>query len=187
MTRRRTHSSVDTLPKATRDQLLAMVIDGTWPAGRTDPGTGKPSYDDMVTYLEQTGHPISRSAVGRWARRMLTIARMKEGAEIMTAAMGDITEENVGQRQKAVAEMITAHMATFLSENETIKPKDMMALGVTVRDMVNVSIKAEKFRTEQIDQKAVEADKKITDIAKKKKIDPEVLKQIREQVYGIVK
>ena len=36
-------------------------------------------------------------------------------------------------------------------------------------------------------QKAAEAADKITDIAKKRNIDPETIRMIREQVYGIVK
>lgn len=185
MTNRRTHSVIDRLPEDVRDVLMRMAVDNVWPhdwAGETD---GKPTYDDMVLYCSTQGCVVSRSAIGRWAKRMQVYERMKTAGAIARDVMKGLSDENATQTQKAAAEIITAQIIEIAS-SEDMTAKDIKNIATAVRDCTAVSMKADTYIRDRAKAKAAAAVKEITKIATKKKIDPEVLKAIREQVFGIV-
>jgi len=182
---RRTHSSIDKLPQGLRDTLTRMLVDNEWPDDFKDHFDGKPRYEDLVTYCKLKGFKVSESAVGRFGMRMRTLARMKSAGAIVRDVMKDLTAEKASATQKAVAEIITAQIIEFASE-QNLTAKEIQNIARAVKDCTQVSISADKYIREQLDEKAKAADKAITAIATKKKIDPEALKAIREQVYGIV-
>ena len=183
MAKRRTHSTMDLLPAALRETVTSMIVDGAWPEGF--PGEGKPRYEDMVEYCKRKNHKISRSAMGRFAVQMRVLARMRTSAEVVRGVMKDLTGENALQTQKAVAEIITAQLIEVSSE-DNLKPKDLLCLAASVKDCTAVAFRAEQYQVKLQKQKAAKAADKISSIAKKKNIDPETLKMIREQIYGIV-
>jgi len=196
MTDRRVHSSIDNLPANVRDMLTRMVVDNIFPAGfepdRTDPKTGdslplgRPTYQDMCDYCAMEGYSISLSAMGRFGMQMRTLARMKNAGAIVRDVMKDLTAEKASETQKAVAEMITAQAIEFAASSE-LDDKQIKNLAKGMRDCTAISISADTYIREQIKTKAETAGKAIEEIAIKKKIDPETLRLIREQVYGIVK
>jgi len=183
---RRTHSTIDSLPADIRAVITAMVVDAVWPEGcnPVDSG-GKPTYEDIVLYLASKELSVSRSAIGRWAKGLRVFERMRTAAGLAKQIMADVRDEDASAAQKAAAEIITAQIIDMAS-SEDLKPKDISMIAGAVRDCSNVAMAADKYRRQQIKSKAEAADKTITEIAKKKKLDPETLKIIREQVYGIV-
>ena len=197
MSKRRTHSSIDRLPRALKDTLTRMLVDNEWPEdfpankgfgfqGGTEQASGSPRYEDLVVYCAHKGHKVSLSAVGRFGMRMRTLARMKQAGAITREVMADLSDEQASQTQKAVADMITAVTIEFVSEKENFSATDIRDVAKAMKDCTAIAIHSDKYVREQIEKKAAEADKQITAIAGKKKIDPETLKAIREQVYGIV-
>ena len=188
---RRTHSTIDKLPASLRDTLTRMIVDNVWPDDfprqkGTDPVlTGKPRYEDLVTYSRQKGFVVSESAVGRFGMRMRMLARMKQAGVIVRDVMKNLNAEKASETQKAVAEMITAQTIEFISSQDDLSAKQIKEISQAMRDCTQVSINADKYIREQLNKKIEAADKKISAIAVKKKIDPETLKAIREQVYGI--
>ena len=186
MANRRTHSSIDRLPKDLQETLRRMIIDNEYPydfSGQTD---GKPKYEDLVEYCRQQGHKVSLSAIGRFGRRLRTMARLKDAGVITREVMSDLTDEKASQTQKAVAEMITAVVIEFVSDKDNFGAKEIKDIARAVKDCTAIAIKSDQYTREQAKKKAEEADRKITEIAGKKEIDPETLKAIREQVYGII-
>jgi len=183
---RRTHSTIDKLPAGLRETLIRMIVDNEWPADYPGVRDGTPTYEDLVSYCVCQGHSVSLSAIGRFGMRMRTLARMKNAGVIVRDVMKDLTAEKASATQKAVSEIITAQIIEFASE-QNLTAKEIQNIARAVKDCTQVSINADKYICEQIAKKAKEADRQITTLAKKKKISPEVLKQIREQVYGIVK
>ncbi len=191
---RRTHSSIDRLPRAMRDILTAMIVDNEWPAdfptlgpeGKEADRSGTPRYEDCAHYLALKGHEVSKSAIGRFGKRMRILARMKQSGVIVRDVMGDLNDEKASATQKAVAEMITAITIDFISSHDSYTAREIKEVAKAIKDCTAVSINADKYIREQLSKKVEQADKKITEIVKKKKIDPEVLKMIREQVYGII-
>ncbi|KKK76119.1 hypothetical protein LCGC14_2866890, partial [marine sediment metagenome] len=134
MTNRRTHSVIDRLPEDVRDVLMRMAVDNVWPhdwAGETD---GKPTYDDMVLYCSTQGCVVSRSAIGRWAKRMQVYERMKTAGAIARDVMKGLSDENATQTQKAAAEIITAQIIEIAS-SEDMTAKDILVqeFGKTTR------------------------------------------------------
>lgn len=186
MSKRRTHSTVDKLPAALRDAITRMVVDGAWPddfpLGKKD---GKPRYEDVVNYCELKDHSVSKSAIGRWAKSLLTMELLRSRAEIVRNVMSDVAAERASETQKAAAEMITARVLELVCSEE-LTARQAKETAAAVRDCAGVAMKADAYIHAQQKAKAEAADKKITTLARKKKIDPETLKAIREQVYGIV-
>ena len=81
--------------------------------------------------------------------------------------------------------MITAVCIEFVSGSETLDAKEIQKVAQAMRDCTAIAINSDKYIREQIKKKAADADKEITKIGKKTKLDPETLKMIREQIYGI--
>jgi len=193
---RRTHSTIDKLPDALREAMTRMLVDNEWPddfdfsPDNLYPGhegsKGKPRYEDLVSYCKQKGFKASESAVGRFGMRMRTLVRMKNAGVIVRDVMKDLTAEKASATQKAVAEIITAQIIEFASQSD-LTAKEIQNIARAVKDCTRVSIDADKYIRKQLTEKVEAADKAISKIAAKKKIDPEALKAIREQVYGIVK
>lgn len=183
--KRRTHSTIDKLPASLRDTLTRMLVDDEWPSDLEGYHPGKPRYEDLVAYCHQKGFTVSESAIGRFGLRMRMLARMKNAGVMVRDVMKDLTAEKASATQKAAAEMITAQIIEFAAQ-ESLTAKEINNVARAVKDCTLVSIKADEYIREQLKEKAAKADKAITKIAKTKKIDPDVLKQIREQVYGIV-
>ncbi|HOT73746.1 MAG TPA: DUF3486 family protein [Anaerohalosphaeraceae bacterium] len=181
---RRTHSSIDTLPADLRSRLTAMLTDGQWPADWTGPRDGKPTYDDLAEYCRRCGHRISRSAVGRWAKGLLAYERMRSAAQIARQVMSGLSEENASETQKAAAEIMTAQIIDLLSAEE-LSPKEISLVSSAIRDCTQVALKADQYLRSRLAEKAASAEKTIAKELRKK-VDPETLKIIREQIYGIV-
>jgi len=181
---RRVHSTIDRLPVAVRRTAMRMIVDGDWPDGVQ--GEGKPTYEDVVAWLTSRGHRVSLSAMGRWAKQLLALSRMRQSAEIVREVMADVKAERVSETQRAVAELITATAIDTLSSVEELTPRQLRDVSSAMRDCTTVAINADKYIRQQLDARAKAADQQITALARKRKLDPEVLKAIREQVYGIV-
>jgi len=182
---RRTHSTIDTLPASLKSAVNRMLIDDEFPDDWTGEEMHRPTYDDVVEYLKSKGTRISRSAVGRYGMRMRTLARMKRAGAITREIMADLTNEKASQTQKAVAEMITAVAIEFVSGREDFDAEDIRDVAKAMKDCTAIAISSDKYVRTQLEEKTKEADKNVTEIAKKKNIDPETLRMIREQIYGI--
>ena len=186
MRKRRVHSLIDTLPPSVRKTLAAMVVDGTWPEGLNVGSTGKPTYDDLAEYCRRQGYVVSRSANGRWAKGLLAYERMRSAARIARQVMGDLTAETATETQKAAAEIMTAQIIEMISDAD-LTPKEIAMTSAAIRDCTQVALKADQYIRAQAVKKAEAAVKEVSTTLRKKKIDPETLRVIREQIYGIIK
>lgn len=189
---RRVHSVIDRLPSELRVTLVNMICDNDWPPDfpfnkSAEEPKGNPRYEDLVTYCVFKGYSVSLSAIGRFGKRMRILARMKQAGAITREIMADINAEKASATQKAVAEMITATTIDFITEHDNYSAKELRDIATAMKDCTSIAINADKYTREQVKAKADLADKEITKIAEKKQIDPETLKIIREQIYGIVK
>lgn len=191
---RRTHCTIDQLDAELRETITRMVVDAEWPKdfpwekSDIEPalyGKTKPRYLDIVLYCAVRGQPVSLSAMGRWAKGLQAFERMRTAAGLAKQIMADVKDENVSVSQKAAAEIITAQVIDLASQ-EDLSPADMKRVANTIRDCAAVSIASDKYVREQLKAKTDAAVKNVTEIAKKKNIDPETLRIIREQIYGIV-
>lgn len=180
---RRVHTSIDKLPANLRAEITAMIVDGVWP----DSGdhAGKPTYLDVVDYCKAKKQEVSHSAIGRWAKTLLVYERMKTSGAIAREICRDMTNERASATQKAAAEIITAQVID-LASGDDLTSKQIKEVATAIRDCTSVAMQADKYIRQQLAEKAKSADATVTAIVKKKRIDPETLKLIREQIYGIV-
>ncbi|MCK4958946.1 MAG: DUF3486 family protein [Planctomycetes bacterium] len=187
MDKRRVHSSIDRLPAHLQDSLRRMIVDNEYPydfAGQQD---GTPRYEDLVDYCRHQGHKISPSAIGRYGKRMRTLARMKQAGMITREVMSDLTEEKASQTQKAVAEMITAVVIDYVSGTDNITPKQIKDLACTVKDCTAIAIKSDQYVREQLETKAEVAAESTKEKLKKAGVDNKLIQEIVDEHLGVVK
>ncbi|MBW8017141.1 MAG: DUF3486 family protein [Planctomycetes bacterium] len=184
--KRRTHSTIDLLPKQLQEAIMLMVVDSVWPDDHKGARSGKPRYKDAASYIAQKGHNVSVYAVGRYARRLRHFARMKDAGQTVRDVMSNLNNEKASATQKATAELITAVIIDSLANGDEPTIEDLKNLAKAVKDCAWVSMKADEYIRQRIAERVEKADKNISLIGKKKRIDPETLKAIKEQVYGII-
>ncbi len=186
MAKRRTHSVIDTLPEDLRETLMRMIVDNVWPDDWLGPTDGKPTYDDLVLYCSTQDIVVSRSAIGRWAKRMQVYERMKTAGDIARDVMKDLSDENATQTQKAAAEIITAQIIEIAS-SEDMTAKDIKNIATAVRDCTAVSMKADTYIRERAKKKAEAAAKNTKKKLEKAGVDRKVIQEIIDEHLGVVK
>jgi hypothetical protein len=114
----------------------------------------------------------------------MAFERMRTAAGIARQVMKDVASANVGETQKAAAEIITAQIIEIAS-SEDLTAQDTKSIANAIRNCTAVAMKANDYVLDQIKHRAEAAVKSVEKTLKKKQIDPETLKMIREQIYGI--
>lgn len=194
---RRTHSTIDKLPESLRDVLTRMLVDNEWPddfprdksfgfKGKTAELTGRPRYEDLVTYCKYKGFKVSLSAIGRFGMRMRTLARMKNAGVIARDVMKDLTAEKASATQKAAAEIITAQIIEFASENN-LTAKEIQNVARAVKDSVYVSINADKYIREQLTKKVEAVAKSTKKKLTKAGVNRKLIQEIIDEHLGVMK
>jgi hypothetical protein len=192
---RRTHSTIDTLPAELRDTITRMVVDADWPKdfpwekSDIDPaqyGKAKPRYEDIVMYCGFKDNPVSRSAVGRWAKELQTFEKMRLATGIAKRAMAGVTKETASETQRAAVEMMTAHVIDVASRDE-LGPKEILMLSAAIRDLGNMAIKAEQYIREQTKAKTAEAAKNVKANLAGTGVDRKKIQEIMDEILGISK
>jgi len=175
-----------------------MVVDNEWPAdfprlkafgfkGKDGELTGKPRYEDLVTYCEHKGFTISKSAVGRFGIRMRMLSRMKNAALIVRECMADLSADKASATQKAVAEMITAQTIEFIASNESLSAKEIHNVARAMKDCTQVSINADKYIRTQIEEKIKKACESTKAKLAKAGVDSKKIQEIIDEHLGVVK
>ena len=167
-----------------------MIVDGDWPgdwpADTLGETKGKPTYENLVAYAGHKGHTLSKSAVGRWAQPLMGYEKMRIACESAKTMTRDMTNEKASENQKAAAELVTAHMINLMTSEDSLTTKQAQEVAKSLKDCTAVALQSDQYIRQQLAEKAKSADATVTAIVKKKRIDPETLKLIREQIYGIV-
>lgn len=191
MTKRRTHSSIDNLPQGLRDILMRMIVDNEWPSdypmlGELGP-TGTPRYEDLASYCRHKGFAVSESAIGRFAMRMRTLARMKQAGVITRDVMKDLTNEKTSATQKAAAEMITAIGIEFVSNKDNFTAVEIRDTAKAMKDCAAIAINADKYIREQIAAKVAESAKHTREKLTKAGVNTKLIQEIIDEHLGVVK
>jgi Bacteriophage Mu, Gp27 len=191
MARRRTHSSIDLLPRDLLDVITRMLIDGIWPEDYPSLmdaiEVGKPRYEDIVRYCKHKGFDVSPSAIGRWAKRMFNWSRMKEMGLIARETMKDVADNSVSVTQKAAAEIITAHIIDLATSDDKITAKQARDLATAVKDCVMVTIKSNDYSREEQIKKAEKVAESTKKKLKKAGVDRKVIQEIIDEHLGVTK
>jgi hypothetical protein len=195
---RRVHSSIERLPRDLQDILIRMVTDAYWPgdfpfeksfgfSNELAEPKGRPRYQDLVIYCVFKGYSVSESAMGRWAKTMRMLERMKQAGVITREVMANITGEKASATQKAVAEMITATTIEFISEHDSFSAEDLRDIAKAMKDCTAIAINADKYIRDQIG-KRLEASAKLTkEKLTKAGVNRKLIQEIIDEHLGVVK
>ncbi len=165
---------------------MRMIVDNVWPSDWLGPTDGKPNYDDLVLYCSTHDRVVSRSAIGRWAKRMQVYELMKSAAGIAQKAMKGLSDENATEIQKACAEMITAQIIETSVSND-LTTKQIRDLATATRDCTAVTMSADKYIREQLKKKAEAAAKSTEKKLKKAGVNRKLIQEIIDEHLGVVK
>lgn len=120
-------SSIDTLPGEVRLDLDRRLAGG----GMT--------LDTLVEYLEEQGHAISRSALGRYSKQFDQVAgKLRESREVAAAfarELGAVPNDEMGQMLTELVHTLTFKVSLAKSEDDEIDVRDVMHLARTLKDL----------------------------------------------------
>ncbi len=172
MDSRRRHSSVAQLPSDVVDAVNSLLVEGT-------------TYDDIVEFLKERGHEVSRSALGRYGKKFLS---QLEHLRILEDQARAIVVEGKTPlaMEEALSKLLTAEIMTRTLDGGLKTVKNLSFITDAFAKLQRSSVARELMKKE-LTEKAAEAAKTINKLGKKKGIDPETLREIEQTVLGIVR
>ena len=166
---------------------MSMIVDNIWPDDFVGSKSGKPRYKDVSEYARQRGFSFISEDVGfKYAKRLRVYTRMKESARQVSNAMKAKSGVKSIETQMAAAELLTCMIIVYSTEVENLTPEELKDLTTAVRKCNWVVIQADKHAKKQMLEGLKKAKKNIEGMAKKKQLDPETLRVIRRDVFGII-
>lgn len=168
----RRHSRLtDDLPEEVRKEVDALLVQGA------------ATYDEIKDYLEKKGFDISRSAIGRYGKDFLAAYQrlriIEDKARTLVSEAGDgmVLEE-------AVSKTFSQMLLELLHSGKLDLKKAPKIIGEFARLQASTVLR-ERVKSEYAKKAQKTADSVETKL-KKKSLDPETIKVIKEEIYGIV-
>lgn len=153
-------SSLKKLPDTIRTKVDAMIKEGDW------------TIDEIVQYLDEAGHPKSRSSVGRYVQNIEKVgAKLRQSREITEALVSELGDSAAqGKQGRLLVEMARGLVFELMmklqdSENAALDTKDVANLGKGLAELGRALRLDQDFET---------------------KIAERVEKQVREQAAAAV-
>jgi hypothetical protein len=171
-------SKINLLPDDLRAELERRLIT-----------SGFSNYDAIAQWLREQDQDISRSAVHRFgqdfAAKCDAIRIATEQAKAICATVGD----DEGNMNEALIRLIQQLSFDVLINNQDADVAALLPkMGVMIAKLSKASVDQKKWTAETRKKAAaaVENIEKKTAESGKKSLDPETLRIIREEIYGIV-
>lgn len=167
---------VESLPKEVKAWLDKALIEGNFSG-----------YELLATELKAKGCDISRSGVHRYgkefAERIEGIKKSTEMAKMLASEAGD----DEGALNDALVRILQDKLFNIVMEMKIDPAKiNVASLSKSIADLARASISQKKYMAE-VREKAKAAADSIKDKAKKGGLSEDVIRQIEEQVLGIVR
>lgn len=178
-------SSVESLPRAVRTWLDRALIDGNFGG-----------YEALEAALAERGHQISKSAIHRYGqplqRRLAAIKASTEAARMLTEGAADDQDA----RSEAVIALVQTELFETLvnlqeAADESLDPAQRVKLlsnaAKNIATLSRASVNQKKWRTEWRTKVGAKLDAIEAQARDGVARDPlELLRRVREEVYGIV-
>jgi hypothetical protein len=142
-------------------------------------------YSAMAEWLQEKGYAISRSALHRYGQgfeeRLAAITMATEQAK----AVAEAAKDDEGNMNEALIRLVQTKAFDALIDADS--SESLSKMGVMIAKLSKASVDQKKWQRD-IKEKAVQAVKNIESKATtgKKSLDPETMKIIKEEIYGIV-
>lgn len=168
---RRRHSSVSKLPQELFEAVNSLLVEGV-------------TYGEIVEFLREKGHTVSRSAVGRYGKDFLS--KLEQIKLLEDQARTIVSEGGTPMAmEEALSKLITADMMKRMLEGG-LKPIDVNFIAQSFARLQSSSVQRESWKaTVEKDKKRVT--KNIDKICRKNGISQDVLRAIEQEVLGIAR
>lgn len=151
---------------------------------------GRATVDDLVALIAAHGARASRSAVGRYRKDFEdSLVRYREAQEVAGRWVAQFQADPDGDVGRLLAEMLKTLAFTSMADKSSANAKDIHYLARAIRDLVSVDQVKARVEAELRAATKERADAAVAAIeaeAGARRISPEALARIREQVYGII-
>ena len=168
----RKRSRIDTeLPAEIRQEVDRLLIEGA-------------TYEDISDYLNARGHDISRSSVGRYGRDFLNLYRRIRVIEDKSRALS--SEPGEMALEEAASKLFTGEILELLMAHALDVSEKSRIIGDFAK-LQSSSVARERLKSDTKNR----IDAKLSDLESRAKakgtgLDPETLRRVREEIYGIV-
>lgn len=179
-------SSISRLPAEIRARLDDLIREGAL------------TIDELAAEVQEMGGQVSRSAVGRYKKRMEErLAEYRQASEVAgvwVAELGAERDSPMGQLLAQLLQTIAFRTLAELGENESgIDPKDLHFLARSLSDLArtektNLEVR-ERYRRDweqEMRERAEAAQEEVAEVAKSAGLTPEAERRLREIVLGVV-
>jgi len=171
---KRTHSKVRRLPRKVREAVDDALMRGV-------------TYDEIVEWLKEKGHEVSRSSVGRYGKEFhKRLERLAEVREQTKAIVQEVSGRPATEMHEAANLLAVQQIfERLLDARDDIEEASIVKLIQAVAQLEKSAVWRERAKL-AFKRNAEEAAKKIEALGAEEGLSSEVLRKIREQVYGIV-
>lgn len=172
---RRSKSRLLKLPKEILEQINQMLV---------GVGEDRRTYQEIADWLNELGFQTSKSAIDRYAKYFYALEKVKfvgEQAKTIIEAAG----EDPLKIEEATAKLGAVVMMEVFQEAMRGDMIDVKHIGRLMGDFARLqksSVDREKLKAIIL----AKIEKATAKMAKKKKLDPETLRIIREEIYGLI-
>lgn len=167
-------SSLKKLPDTIRTKVDAMIKEGEW------------TIDEIVRYLDEAGHPKSRSSVGRYVQNIEKVgAKLRQSREITDALVSELGDSSAqGKQGRLLVEMARGLVFDLMmklqeSENVTLDTKDVAFLGKGLAELGRALRLDQDFETKIAERVVQEASEKLSAGVASGEIDKEAAERAR--------
>lgn len=173
-------SSVDMLPEEVRKELEQRLLRGNF----TD-------YAGLAQWLKEQGFEISKSSVHRFGSGFEERLRALKVATDQAKAIATASEDDAGAMNEALIRLVQTKTFELLVDLD-VDDKNLAKVGVMVAKLARAAVSQKKWGKEieaEVRKRALDDAAKAVDSIGKKKgslVDPETLRVIKEEIYGIV-
>jgi len=147
-------------------------------------GEDRRTYQEIADWLNEIGFKTSKSAIDRYAKYFYALEKVKfvgEQAKTIIEAAG----EDPLKIEEATAKLGAVVMMEVFQEAMRGDMIDVKHIGRLMGDFARLqksSVDREKLKAIILEK----IEKATEKMAKKKKLDPETLRIIREEIYGLI-
>ena len=164
----RRHYKVEAFPGEVREAINRALVQGV-------------TYGQLAGRIRELGHEIGKSSLHRYGQTFL--AKLERVRLVSEQAAAIAREAGAGSLdlEEATTKMAIHQIAEALLEMGTVTDEPLHKLSAALAALQRSAVLRERFKAD-LQKKAERA---VENIAKKKSLDAETMRVIREEIYGI--
>jgi len=165
----RRHYKVEAFPEPIREAINRALVQGV-------------TYEELVKRIAAEGYDIGKSSLHRYGSQFLQkLERVRLVREQAQAVVKEAGPESLDM-QDAISQLAVHQIAEALLEMGVVTDEPLHKLANAFANLQRSDVMRERFKADF----ARKAEKAVANIERKaKSLDPETMRVIREEIYGI--